>query len=194
MTKSINNPLRRLIYYHFKVLKRPSFEIHNDLLNVPNQGFSCTLRYLEDLLLKLEHEEFAMHWILGPFTSTGRPRLISGDDVQFILQTIHSNKRIYLHQLSETYRNILGRPIQPSFSTLHRNLHRNHISVKNIERRNINRDEVECEEYLERVCNVHPDDIFDMDGTAFSQESFLTPKGRSTVGEPCILPQFYIGQ
>ena len=64
MTKSINNPLRRLIYYHFKVLKRPSFEIHNDLLNVPNQGFSCTLRYLEDLLLKLENEEFAMHWIL----------------------------------------------------------------------------------------------------------------------------------
>ena len=48
--------------------------------------------------------------------------------------------------------------------------------MKNIERRNINRDEVECEEYLERVCNVHPDDIFDMDGTAFSKESFLTPK------------------
>ena len=89
---------------------------------------------------------------------------------------------------------MLGREITPHISTIHRILERNSTSLKDIEHRHIRRNEIECLNFLERVEYVNPNNWFDIDGTANEKESFMKRKGRSHVGEKCILPQFHIGK
>ena len=112
MTVAIPNSIRRLIHYHYKV--------HDELLSVPTQTFTVSLKHLKKVLNQLDNEEYAACWIEGPSKSSGRPRLISGEDAQVVLDTIDTNKQMYLRQIVENYDDLLGRPTLPHLTTFHR--------------------------------------------------------------------------
>ena len=52
---------------------------------------------------------------------------------------------------------------------------------------------MECLEFWERVQHIASKNWFDIEGAANEKESFMKRRGRSNVGEPCILPQIHIG-
>ena len=167
---------------------KSSDEILNDCLSIPDQGFTVTLNYLKRITNKLIKDE-----IQGPYKTTGRPRLVSGEDEEFLLDELEVNKTIYLRELNTLFTEFLGRPQTPSLSTIHKILERRRKSLKVVELRNIRRDEIECLEFLDLVQHIAPEKWYDIDGTANEKESFEKKRGRSNVGEPCILPQFHIG-
>ena len=76
--------------------------IHIETLSVPNQGYTITLKYLKDIIRKLlDDEDYDKRWIEGPYKTTGRPRVTSGEDERFLLDSVDNNKLIYPSQRAE---------------------------------------------------------------------------------------------
>ena len=75
MTAAIPNSVRRLIHYHYKILHRTAENIKEELLSVPTQNFTVSLKHLKKLLKDLDNDEYAALWIEEPSKSSGRPRV-----------------------------------------------------------------------------------------------------------------------
>jgi len=199
MTKPLTQEFRRLLHHLIVILGKSVDEIFNEVCNIPNLNHNITKVHLKRLFDKFWKDSIPNinYYLMGPRFSSGRKRILGRDEISVLLETIKMNKthsiRSLLQNFKTAYYGAGNQEVGPSEATVFRTLKRADITVKVIERRHVDRDEVEGLQYLHRVAHIDPNTWIDIDGTAHEKESFLCKRGRSKAGVPCILPQLRIG-
>jgi hypothetical protein len=192
MPVRIPNNVRCQIVHWFRTLGETIEQIQEKLSNLPGQTFTLSLNWLRQLVPTFENEELAHFWMTKNPVHPGRPRCMRREHVQYVTEHTLATKKRKLRTLRNDTAEMYNEEV-PSVSTFYRELKRANISYKVAEHRNILRNEIEGAAWCNRVAWVNPLDWVDIDGTANSKESFNCRRGRSKVGEPCILPQIRIG-
>lgn len=189
----IPNDVRCQIYHWHSVLGKTVDEIHDELVNLPNQSFTLTKDWLKRIITSFGKKDFdPQAWMTSAQIRTGRKRVMNSESNEFLTTTTLAKKTKTLQGLAKDVSAEFDIP-PPSTSTVFRELKRDQISRKVAEHRNILRDDVAGAKWCNRVAWVDPMDCIDIDGTSNSRETFLCKYGRSKIGEPCVLPQIRIG-
>ena len=130
----LSREIRALIYRLHILLEFDANRIH-ELIFESFAHVPLTLSYLSQLCRKLNQPQFAEWYLMGPRHSSGRPNLLSSDEVKYLTQLTLNHKIITLRQMREDFKiNYLGLGIHEqcpiSISTMCRILQRSAITLK----------------------------------------------------------------
>jgi hypothetical protein len=195
--KAISNQDRKHICHIHITLRYSPERIHDILF----RGTEISLEYMQKLYRKLHDRDFRHHYLLGPHRHSGRPRILSFGERQLVAQMAMDMKSFRVAKLREDFAALYYGNIQhcSSQSTILRTLRRAGLSRKTMERRHIQRNDVEGVLFLDTIAHRNPLFCVDIDGMACSRTDFFFKFGWAPVGERCVFQQshlldFYVGK
>jgi hypothetical protein len=184
----LSKDVRKRLFYLFFYENRSAEFIHNQLFFAENIFITGDIRSVpltletvknhcrhlssnRDNLLALEI------YLNGPLKRGGRNSKLSVFNHDYLLHIFcDRSRRIYtLRRLhTEFCREVFGVDANgsPSQTTISKAVHDKKFTPKVVERRHIYVDEVERLDFFERIANIDPWDIIDIDETASSPEQF----------------------
>ena len=188
--KAISNQDRKHICHIHITLRYSPERIHDILF----RGTEISLEYMQKLCRKLHDRDFRRHYLLGPHRHSGRPRILSLGERQLVAQMAMDMKSFRVAKLREDFAALYYGNIQhcSSQSTILRTLRRAGLSRKTMERRHIQRNDVEGVLFLDTIAHRNPLFCVDIDGMACSRTDFFFKFGWAPVGERCVFQQIVI--
>ena len=116
----------------------------------------------------------------------GRKRILSQGDVKFVVALLNRRHCIYYDEIQEQLCNERG--ISISISSLLRTLHCLHYSHKGVSVRALERDDLLCSAFMNRIADKvrNPDMLMFVDEAARNKRTSGRTKGWSLVGKRCV--------
>ena len=154
------------------------------------------LKYLHNRLLN--DAEFTRFYTCGPAKKTGRNAIMSAAERNILVACVALNstrilqimKREFIALYHGDYDDVVH---HYSLSTFNREMHRANLSVKNIERRNIQCNDFDGLQFLDRVAHIDVGNLIFGDEMSSDPKSFEKKKGWAPRGEECRRYQINIG-
>jgi len=154
-------------------------------------------QYFRKLCFKLgSDQQFASHFLAGPYFSPGWPRELTGVERRLIVKIACNSKSIKLNKLRTAfvmhfYGVVDGQT--KSVSTIYRTLKRAQLSRKTMTRIHVLRCNVEGFNFFNRIAPNDPINCVVVDGMAASPQAFYEKLGWAPIGEECSQQQIVIG-
>ena len=174
----------------------PYHPVSNDLkARIPflhNQGFSIKeICGLLDLKKSIIYQSLAYHRYYGvPYNpharKLGRRRILSPGDIAFIVALLKRRHTIYVDEIQSELSSSRG--IHASATTILCTLRRLHYSHKCVSARALERNDILCSAFMNRIADEvpNPDMLMFIDEAACNKKTSARMKGWSLVGKRCV--------
>ena len=162
-----------------------------------SEDLIISYRHLKLLHSRLLHDEdFSRFYTCGPLKKTGRNTIMSVAEKNILVACVALNSTRILQIMKRDFialyhGNVGENPY--SLSTFNREMHRANLSVKIIERRNIQCNDFDGLRFLDRVAHIDVADLIFGDEMSSDPKSFQKKKGWAPIGEECRRYQINIG-
>ena len=123
---------------------------------------------------------------------SGRHQILSHEDLKLVVALLHCRHCIYLDEIQSELYNQRG--VLVSIPTVLRTLHRLHYSQKCVSARALERNDLLCSAFMNRIADEvpNPDMLIFIDKAARNKKTSARMRGWSVVGQRCVQRRCFV--
>jgi hypothetical protein len=191
----LSDEIKSIILYQRQILFMSAKEIFN--VTFQSNYNKINKQYLQILVSSIDRmsEEDSVLFQMKASKKGGRRKLLNQFERAYLFNIFKDRRYRRLDKLAKDFAEEFFYLIidAPSQRTVYNEFQRAEITRKVMERRHILQSPEQRLNYFQRIANVHPSMIIDIDETASSPDQFLEKYGWAPKSEKCMKTQIRIG-